>query len=117
GVSVAADDLGPLRYDGFIGLLMCYAWGAIRGRFALDVLFAYVILPVVAFFFNGVTVALGRVAMLGLLMLRRLEGLPHDTRTYGHFWRLAWDRLVFDERPGRPLMGPRTDPGVNAVHK
>ena len=117
GVAVATGAVGPLSYAGFIGLLMCYAWGAIRGRIALAVLVAYVILPVVAFFFNGVTVALGCVAILGLLMLRRLEGLPDDTRTYGHFWRLAWDRLVFDERPGRPLMGPRTDPGVNAVHK
>ena len=114
GVAVATGTIGPLSIAGFITLLMCYAWGAIRGRIALAVLVAYLILPVVTFFFNGGTVALGCVAILLLLVLRRLEGLPDDRRAYGHFWKLVWDRLVFDERPGRPLMGPRMDPGVKA---
>ena len=116
GVAVATGAVGPLSYAGFIALLMCYAAGAIRGRIALGVSLAFLILPVVALLFNSVTVALGCVAILALLMLRRLEGLPDDRRAYGHFWRLVWDRLAFDERPGRPLMGPRTDPGANAVN-
>ena len=115
GVAVATGAVGPLTIAGFIGLLMCYTWGAIRGRIAVAVLLGYAILPVVALVFNGLTVALGCVAILLVLLLRRLEGLPDDRRAYGHFWKLAWDRLVFDERPGRPLMGPRTDPGVNAT--
>ena len=117
GVAVATGAVGPLTIAGFIGLLMCYAWGAIRGRIALAVLVAYLILPVVAFFFDGLTVALGSVAILCLLVLRRLEGLPDDHRAYGHFWKLVWDRLVFDERPGRPLMGPRMDPGVKGAQR
>jgi hypothetical protein len=53
--------------------------------------------------------------MLVLLLLRRLEGLPRDARVYGHFWRRAYQRLAFDARPGRPLMGPRTDPGAETL--
>jgi hypothetical protein len=77
-----------------------------------------VILPIVVLFFsgpNGWIVTTGCVAMLVLLLLRRLEGLPRDARIYGHFWRRAYQRLVFDERPGRPLMGPRTDPGAETL--
>jgi acyl phosphate:glycerol-3-phosphate acyltransferase len=117
GVAVATGAVAPLTIAGFIGLLMCYAWGAIRGRIAVAVALAFVILPVVAFFFNGVVVAVGCCAILVLLVLRRLEGLPDDARVYGHFWRRVFERIVLDERPGRPLMGPRTDPGVRPVRK
>jgi glycerol-3-phosphate acyltransferase PlsY len=117
GVAVATGAMAPLTIAGFIGLLMCYAWGAIRGRIAVAVVLGFAILPLVAFVFNGLTVALGAVAILLLLLLRRLEGLPDDARAYGHFWRLVYERLVFDERPGRPLMGPRTDPRADAVRK
>jgi hypothetical protein len=59
----------------------------------------------------------GRLAILVLLLLRRLEGLPRDTRVHGHFWRRLYQRLVFDERPGRPLMGPRTDQNVDSLRR
>jgi acyl phosphate:glycerol-3-phosphate acyltransferase len=114
GVAVATGAVAAVSVAGLIALLMCYAWGAIRGRIALAVLAAFVILPIVVFFFggpNGWILATGCIAILVLLLLRRLEGLPRDARVYGHFWRRAYQRLVFDERPGRPLMGPRTDPG------
>jgi acyl phosphate:glycerol-3-phosphate acyltransferase len=117
GVAVATGAVAPLTIAGFVGLLMCYLWGAIRGHIAIAVVLGFLILPVVSLVFNGPAVALGAVAILALLLLRRLEGLPDDARTYGHFWRLTWDRLVRDERPGRPLMGPRTDPGATRAHK
>ena len=115
GVAVATGVVASLTVAGLVALLMCYAWGAIRGRIALAVLFAFVLLPVVAFLFggsNGWILGSGCLAILVLLILRRLEGLPSDARVYGHFWRRVYQRLVFDERPGRPLMGPRTDPGA-----
>jgi len=117
GVAVATGAVGPLSIAGFIGLLACYAVGALRHHIAEAVVGAFVLLPILAFFFNGVTVALGGVAVLALILLRRLEGLPDDVRSYGHMWRLAMSRVVHDRRPGRPLMGPRTDPGVEAVRK
>jgi len=76
------------------------------------------LLPVVAFLFGGSSgwvLGTGCLAILVLLILRRLEGLPRDARVYGHFWRRAYQRLVFDERPGRPLMGPRTDQGTDPL--
>jgi glycerol-3-phosphate acyltransferase PlsY len=117
GVAVATGAVAALSIPGLIALLMCYAAGALRGRIAMAVLVAFFILPIVVFFFNGITLTLGCCAILALLLLRRLEGLPDDARTYGHFWRRVYQRLVFDERPGRPLMGPRTDPGVDPAHK
>ena len=117
GVAVATGVVAALSIAGLIAMLMCYAWGAIRGRIAVAVAVAFIILPVVTYFFSGTAVALGATALLVLILLRRLEGLPDDARTYGHFWRRVYQRIVFDERPGRPLMGPRTDPGADPLHK
>jgi glycerol-3-phosphate acyltransferase PlsY len=120
GVAVATGAVAALSIAGLIALLMCYAWGAIRGRIALAVLVAFVLLPVVAFAFGGSSgwiLGTGCLAILVLLILRRLEGLPRDARVYGHFWRRAYQRLIFDERPGRPLMGPRTDPGAGGLRR
>jgi glycerol-3-phosphate acyltransferase PlsY len=119
GVAVATGVVASLTVAGLVALLMCYAWGAIRGRIALAVLLAFVILPVVAYLFGGSNswiLGSGCIVILVLLLLRRLEGLPSDARVYGHFWRRVYQRLVFDERPGRPLMGPRTDPGAAQRH-
>jgi glycerol-3-phosphate acyltransferase PlsY len=118
GVAVATGAVAALSVAGLIALLMCFAWGAIRGRIAIAVLVGFVLLPVVAFLFgssNGWVVGSGCLAILVLLVLRRLEGLPTDARVYGHFWRRVYQRLIFDERPGRPLMGPRTDPGADTL--
>jgi glycerol-3-phosphate acyltransferase PlsY len=118
GVAVATGAIAALSVAGLIAVLMCFAWGAIRGRIALAVLVAFVLLPAVAWVFGGIDgwiLGSGCIAMLVLLLLRRLEGLPRDARVYGHFWRRVYQRLVFDERPGRPLMGPRTDQNVDSL--
>jgi glycerol-3-phosphate acyltransferase PlsY len=118
GVAVATGAVAGLSVAGLIALLMCFAGGAIRGRIALAVLVAFVLLPGVAFVFggaNGWIFGSGCLAILVLLLLRRLEGLPRDARVYGHFWRRVYQRLVFDERPGRPLMGPRTDQNADSL--
>jgi len=116
GVAVATGAVAPVSLVGLVALLVCYAGGAIRGRIALGVLLAFVILPLVVLLIDrpdGLVEPLGFVVILGMIVLRRLEGLPHDARTYGHRWRLARNRLLFDQRPGRPLVGPRTDPGAH----
>ena len=118
GVAVATGAVAALSVAGLIALLMFFMWGAIRGRIAMAVLAAFVVLPVVALAFGGSQgwiLGSGCLAILVLLLLRRLEGLPGDTRAYGHFWPRVYQRLVFDERPGRPLMGPRTDPGADTL--
>ena len=120
GVAVATGAVAALSIAGLIALLMCYAWGGIRGRIALAVLVGFIVLPPVAFLFGGSEgwiLGSGCLAILALLLLRRLEGLPRDIRVYGHFWRRVYQRLVFDERPGRPLMGPRTDHNVDSLRR
>ena len=120
GVAVATGVVAATSVAGLIALLVCFGAGAIRGRIALAVLVGFVLLPVPAFLFGGSDdwiLGIGSVVILVLLLLRRLEGLPRDARVYGHFWRRVYQRLVFDERPGRPLMGPRTDPGAGPVRR
>ena len=115
GVAVATGAVAAVSLAGLIALLVCYGWGAIRGRIAVGVLAGFVILPAVVLGIDrpdGAVEAGGFAALLVVVVLRRLEGLPNDARTYGHLWRLARNRLIFDQRPGRPLVGPRTDPGA-----
>jgi glycerol-3-phosphate acyltransferase PlsY len=120
GVAVATGAVAAISLAGLVAVLICYAWGAIRARIAIAVLVAFLILPIVALTVDkpdGLSEAIGSCGILLMLMLRRLEGLPGDVRSYGHLWRLVRNRLVFDERPGRPLVGPRTDPGSGPLGK
>jgi len=115
GVAVATGAVAAVSLAGLIALLVCYAAGAARGRIAIGVLAGFVALPVVALLADrpdGAVEAAGFTALLVIVVLRRLEGLPDDARAYGHRGRLLRNRLIFDQRPGRPLMGPRTDPGA-----
>ncbi|HKS00022.1 MAG TPA: glycerol-3-phosphate acyltransferase, partial [Candidatus Dormibacteraeota bacterium] len=101
GVAVATGAVAAVSLVGLIAMLVCYAYGAVRGRIALGVLAAFIVLPPVALLADrpdGAYEAAGFVAMLLIVVLRRLEGLPNDVRTYGHTWRLARDRLLFDQR-------------------
>ena len=113
GVAVATGAVAGLSVYALLTLLVVCALAALRHRIALGVLVAFVVLPVVASFFIGVSVTLASCAILAVLVLRRLEGVIEDTRAYGHFWRCVYQRVVFDARPGRPLMGRRTDPGAD----
>jgi glycerol-3-phosphate acyltransferase PlsY len=120
GVAVATGAVAAISVAGLGAVLICYAWGAIRGRIAIAVLAAFLVLPPVVLAAerpDGVSEAVGFAVVLLLLVLRRLEGLPRDARAYGHTWRLVRNRLVFDERPGRPLVGPRTDPGAEPLRR
>jgi hypothetical protein len=38
-----------------------------------------------------------------------LEGTRADVTSYGSGWEVIVRRALFDERPGRPLVGRRTD--------
>ena len=117
GVAVATGAVAAVTIPGLLALLVCYGLSALRGRIALGVIGGFVVLPVVAFLASGVTVALGCAGILALIVMRRMEGLVDDVRVYGHAWERVYRRLIFDERPGRPLMGPRTDPGAEAAHR
>jgi len=109
GIAVATGAVAALNPWALVALLACYAAGAVLHEIAEGVLGGFVLLPLVAAVVAGPGLAVGCVGLLILVLLRRLEGVTTDVRRYGHPWRLVAMRLVRDERPGRPLVGRRTD--------
>ena len=109
GIAVATGAVAALSPPALLALLACYAIGALLHEIAEGVLGGFILLPLAAEVVSGTAVALGCTGLLLLVLLRRLEGVTEDVRRYGHPWRLVVRRLVRDERPGRPLVGRRTD--------
>jgi glycerol-3-phosphate acyltransferase PlsY len=109
GIAVATGAVAALSPWALMALLACYAVGALLHEIAEGVLGGFVLLPLVAAVVAGPVISLGCVGLLMLVLLRRLEGVTGDVRRYGHPWRLVTMRLVRDQRPGRPLVGRRTD--------
>ena len=109
GIAVATGAVAALSPWALVALLACYAIGALLHEIAEGVLGGFILLPLAAAVVSGTAVALGCAGLLILILLRRLEGVADDVRRYGHPWRLVALRLIRDERPGRPLVGRRTD--------
>jgi glycerol-3-phosphate acyltransferase PlsY len=109
GIAVATGAVAGLSLLGLGVLLACFAVGALFHQIALGVLGGFGVLPLVAALVIGPARAIAFAVLLVLIVLRRLEGLLADTRRYGQPWRLAMLRLALDQRPGRPLVGRRTD--------
>jgi len=109
GIAVATGAVAALSPLALVALLICYAIGALLHEIAEGVLGGFIILPLAAAVVSGTAVAIGCAGLLGLILMRRLEGVADDVRRYGHPWRLVARRLIRDERPGRPLVGRRTD--------
>lgn len=109
GIAVATGAVAAMSPPALAALLACYAIGAALHEIAEGVLGGFVLLPLAAEIVSGTAIALGCTGLLILVLLRRLEGVTEDVRRYGHPWRLVTNRLVRDQRPGRPLVGRRTD--------
>jgi acyl phosphate:glycerol-3-phosphate acyltransferase len=109
GIAVATGAVAALSPAALVALLACYAIGALLHEIAEGVLGGFLLLPLAAAVVSGTAVALGCSGLLLLILLRRLEGVTDDVRRYGNPGRLVARRLIRDERPGRPLVGRRTD--------
>ena len=109
GIAVATGAVAGLSLIGLAALLACFAVGAAARQIALGVLGGFIVLPIVAGIFVGQATALAFGALLVIILLRRLEGVVSDTRTDRHPLPMILRRLARDERPGRPLVGRRTD--------
>jgi glycerol-3-phosphate acyltransferase PlsY len=109
GIAVATGAVAALSPLALPALLACYAIGALLHEIAEGVLGGFILLPLAAAVASGTVVAFGCVGLLMLILLRRLEGVTGDVRRHGDPWRLVVRRLIRDERPGRPLVGRRTD--------
>ena len=109
GIAVATGAVAGLSLASLGALLGCYAAGAVFGEIALGVLGGFMLLPVIAALVAGPVVALAAVGLLILILLRRLEGVRADVHRHGVSWELLAGRLARDQRPGRPLVGRRSD--------
>jgi glycerol-3-phosphate acyltransferase PlsY len=116
GVAVSTGAVAGLNPIALVVLLVCFAAGALRGRIAEGVLAGFIVLP-----FGGVVLAItplragwalpvGLVVILLLILARRLEGVVGDVNHFGKGQHVVLDRVLHDRRPGRPLVGHRTDP-------
>ena len=116
GVAVSTGAVAGLNLIALAVLLVCFAGGALRGRIAEGVLVGFVVLP-----FAGLVLAMtparagwalpaGLAALLLLILARRLQGVVGDVNHFGQGQHVVLDRVLHDRRPGRPLVGHRTDP-------
>src|SRR5487761_1370249 len=116
GVAVSTGTVAALNLIALAALLACFALGALRGRIAEGVLAGFAILPLVGVAValsplrTGYVLAVGFAVLLALILARRLEGVSGDIAHFGRAHHVVRDRLLHDRRPGRPLVGHRTDP-------
>ncbi len=109
GIAVATGAVAGMSLAGLAALLACFALGALSRQIAVGVLAGFLLLPLVGALAEGRAQAAAFAALLVLVLLRRLEGALSDARREGHPWRMLAMRLTRDQRPGRPLVGRRTD--------
>jgi glycerol-3-phosphate acyltransferase PlsY len=115
GVAVSTGAVAGLNPVALCALLVCYAAGALRHHIAEGVLTGFALLPLVAAVLvvtpvgGGWSLPVGCAVLCGLILLRRLEGVSDDAARFGGSRRLVVDRVLHDRRPGRPLVGHRTD--------
>jgi glycerol-3-phosphate acyltransferase PlsY len=109
GIAVAPGAGAAMSALGLAPLLACYGLGALTREIALGVLAGFLLLPLVGALAVGRAEAAAFAALLVLVLLRRLEGALSDARHDQRPWRMLARRLTRDQRPGRPLVGRRTD--------
>jgi len=112
-IAVATGAVAAINLPLLVVLLICFAAGALTHAIAVGVLAGFAALPVAAAWVGGQGLALTCVALLLMVLLRRLEGLSTDMRraTSDEERRILLRRLFLDERPGQVLVGPREEQG------
>jgi glycerol-3-phosphate acyltransferase PlsY len=109
GIAVATGAVAAMSVAGLLTLLACYGLGVLTREIAVGVLAGFVLLPLTGALALGKAYAAIFAALLLLVLLRRLEGALTDARRDRRPWRMLALRLTRDQRPGRPLVGRRTD--------
>jgi glycerol-3-phosphate acyltransferase PlsY len=109
GIAVATGAVAGMNLVALAALLACYVLGVLAREIAVGVLAGFVLLPLVGLLAAGRSEAGVFAALLVLVVLRRLEGALTDARRDNRPWRMLALRLTRDQRPGRPLVGRRTD--------
>jgi acyl phosphate:glycerol-3-phosphate acyltransferase len=109
GIAVCTGVVAALDLHLLGVLLGFYLAGLVVHRIALGVLLGFLALPLVDSAKLGGDLVVPLAVLIVMILLRRLEGIAADARLYGDLPALAARRLLLDERPGRPLVGPRAD--------
>lgn len=109
GIAVSTGVVAALDLRLLALLLAFYFLGLVARHIAVGVLLGFVALPAADVLLRGGALLVPLVVLLVMILMRRLEGIAADARLYGDLPGLALRRLVLDERPGRPLVGPRGD--------
>jgi glycerol-3-phosphate acyltransferase PlsY len=116
GVAVSTGAVAGLNPIALAVLLICFAAGALRGRIAEGVIAGFIVLPLAGVILAivplraGWAFPVGMVVILLLILARRLEGVVGDVNHFGKDQHVVLNRVLHDRRPGRPLVGHRTDP-------
>ena len=118
GRGVAVSDRRDRRYQPHRPgpLLACFGVGALRHHIAEGVLVGFIVLPPAAVVIaltplrTGFALPVGLAVLLVLVLARRLAGVVGDVNHFGGARHVILDRILHDRRPGRPLVGHRTDP-------
>lgn len=109
GIAVSTGVVAALDIRLLLLLLAFYLAGLLVRKIAVGVLLGFLALPLADALRLGDALVVPLVVLLVMILLRRLEGIAADMRIYGDLPALAARRLVLDERPGRPLIGHRSD--------
>ncbi len=103
GVGISAGAAAVLCPSGLIPLYAACALGSLLKQGAAGVLVGFVLYVAwVVYFAGSVAYGAGALALLALVMIRRLEGVREDLER-GAALPVIVDRLLFDHRPERPL--------------
>jgi acyl phosphate:glycerol-3-phosphate acyltransferase len=106
GVGVSTGAAVAVFPWGVVPLLSMYALGRLLRQMAPGVLLGFVAYGASAYYLGvAPSVLATAVLLLGLVVLRRLEGVGHDLER-GNLLPVLADRLLFDRRPGQHLSGP-----------
>ena len=107
-VGTATGALAAISPPGLVPLLGFYVLGGALQRSAPGVLLGLISFVVYMVVSRRPTELLAASALIvGLVVLKRLDGVLDDLRTGSHRGRIMADRLIFDRRPGQRLVGPR----------
>ena len=111
-IAVATGAAAAINPALLVVLLVCFTAGALSHAIAVGVLAGFSALPFAAAWIGGRGLALTCVALLLMIVLRRLEGLSADLRraSSADDRRILLRRLFLDERPGQVLVGRREKP-------
>ncbi len=109
GIAVATGAAAGL-VPAFLPVLLAFYLAGLAGRqIALSVLLGWVAMPVLTAVWRMAPDAAALAVMLGIVIARRLEGIAADSARHPHRWSIAIQRILFDRRPDRPLVGVRGD--------